>query len=268
MPYSATTAIADTIRDKAVAAGLTDGHSYVVRELLEAIEELRADGELVDLADVTGVTGTGTVVVMQGSPTITTPTIASFSGAQHNHQDAAGGASLDAAAIGSGTLADARVAESNVTQHEAALSQQHLNAKGPSGTTAISGATLVPVDSAVAQSDAGDWTIDAVNEEITFEVSGTYLVLCNVTTDADSTTRSKTKAYLSTHDGVSWTAHAHTLGYMYNRTSTEGADTCTLHMTVAATGGTTKIRAQAAEDTGSAVIVNSSCSWTIARLGA
>ena len=69
------------------------------------IDELLA---LADLTDVTAKTGTGTVVVMDGSPTITTPTIASLTNAQHNHQNAAGGGTLDGAAIASGTVAYAR----------------------------------------------------------------------------------------------------------------------------------------------------------------
>jgi len=43
------------------------------------------------------------------SPTFVTPTIASFANATHNHQNAAGGGSLDGAAIGSGTVIDARL---------------------------------------------------------------------------------------------------------------------------------------------------------------
>ncbi len=41
--------------------------------------------------------------------TLTTPTIGSFANATHNHQNAAGGGSLDAAAIGSGTIGTARL---------------------------------------------------------------------------------------------------------------------------------------------------------------
>ncbi len=52
-------------------------------------------------------TGTGSVV-RASSPTIVTPTIASFASATHSHQSAAGGGTLDAAAIGSGALAAAR----------------------------------------------------------------------------------------------------------------------------------------------------------------
>jgi hypothetical protein len=43
------------------------------------------------------------------TPTLSTPVIANFTSATHNHQNAAGGGSLDAAAIGSGTLANARI---------------------------------------------------------------------------------------------------------------------------------------------------------------
>ncbi len=55
-----------------------------------------------------GVSGTG-AVVLAASPTIVTPAIASFANAVHTHQDAAGGGTLDAAAIGSGTMAPARL---------------------------------------------------------------------------------------------------------------------------------------------------------------
>ncbi len=48
-------------------------------------------------------TGTG-VVVLANSPTVVTPTIASFLNAQHDHLDAAGGGLLDAAVIDTGTI--------------------------------------------------------------------------------------------------------------------------------------------------------------------
>lgn len=68
-----------------------------------------------DLSDVAAKTGTGTTVVMQGSPSLTTPTIGDFSNAAHTHQDAAGGGTLDAAAIATGTLDSARLATKNKT---------------------------------------------------------------------------------------------------------------------------------------------------------
>lgn len=55
-----------------------------------------------------GTTGTGELV-RKTSPTIVTPTVASLANMTHNHQNAAGGGSLDAAAIGSGVLDNARV---------------------------------------------------------------------------------------------------------------------------------------------------------------
>lgn len=58
--------------------------------------------------------GSDTVVTLGATQTLaaktlTTPTIASFTNATHNHQNAAGGGSLDGAAIGSGTVVDARL---------------------------------------------------------------------------------------------------------------------------------------------------------------
>lgn len=53
-------------------------------------------------------TGGGGVVVFSASPTITTPTIASFVNSTHSHQNAAGGGVLDAAAISTGTISNAR----------------------------------------------------------------------------------------------------------------------------------------------------------------
>jgi len=51
-------------------------------------------GAITDLSDVTAKTGTGTTAVFDTSPTIVTPTIASFANAAHSHQDAAGGGTL------------------------------------------------------------------------------------------------------------------------------------------------------------------------------
>ncbi len=70
---------------------------------------------LIELSDVDAKTGTGTTVVMQGSPTLTTPVIADLTSATHSHQNAAGGGTLDAAAIAAGTLDSARLAAKNKT---------------------------------------------------------------------------------------------------------------------------------------------------------
>jgi len=62
-------------------------------------------GAITDLSDVTAKTGTGTIVVFDTSPTIVTPTIASFLNATHDHSDAAGGGNLTNTALTSGVFA-------------------------------------------------------------------------------------------------------------------------------------------------------------------
>lgn len=63
-----------------------------------------ADG-FVPALPTTATTETGTgAVVRANSPTVVTPTIANFTNAQHDHQNAAGGGALDAAAISTGVL--------------------------------------------------------------------------------------------------------------------------------------------------------------------
>ena len=64
-------------------------------------------GAITNLSDVTAKTGTGTTVVFDTSPTIVTPTIASFTNATHDHSNAAGGGTI-AIADTTGTLAIAR----------------------------------------------------------------------------------------------------------------------------------------------------------------
>ena len=49
---------------------------------------------ITDLSDVATKSGTGTVALFQGSPTLTTPTIANLTNATHDHADAAGGGEL------------------------------------------------------------------------------------------------------------------------------------------------------------------------------
>ena len=68
-----------------------------------------------DLSDVAGKTGAGTTVVMQDSPSLTTPAIADLSSATHTHENAAGGGTLDAAAMATGTLDGDRLAVKNKT---------------------------------------------------------------------------------------------------------------------------------------------------------
>jgi hypothetical protein len=71
-------------------------------------------------AIMTGFTGSGNAV-RATSPTIVTPTIADLSNMTHNHQNAAGGGALDAAAITSGTFATARIADNAITGAKIAM---------------------------------------------------------------------------------------------------------------------------------------------------
>ena len=59
-------------------------------------------------------TGTG-ALVFATSPTIVTPTIASFTNATHDHSNAAGGGTLNASAIAAGTMATARLGSGSAT---------------------------------------------------------------------------------------------------------------------------------------------------------
>jgi hypothetical protein len=63
----------------------------------------------VTASDLSSTTGSGSTVVLSSSPTITTPTIASFTNATHDHTNAAGGGTLNAGtALGAGLVALAR----------------------------------------------------------------------------------------------------------------------------------------------------------------
>jgi hypothetical protein len=88
-----------------VSLAATGGAGQVLRQSSTGANVSVSQLAAADLSN--GVQGTG-AVVLATSPTITTPTIASFANANHNHQSAAGGGTLDAAAIGSGLLGLAR----------------------------------------------------------------------------------------------------------------------------------------------------------------
>lgn len=98
----------------AADVSVTDSGNYFAGTNVETVLQE------IGLALSSGATGTGPFV-KQSSPTIITPTIASFVNANHSHLNAAGGGTLDAAAIASGTFANARISQASVTQHEAAF---------------------------------------------------------------------------------------------------------------------------------------------------
>lgn len=77
-----------------------------------------------DLTDVTAVTGSGTTIVFNNSPTIVTPTIASFVNANHSHADAAGGGTLTHLAISD---FDTQVRTSTLNQMTAPTADLSIN---------------------------------------------------------------------------------------------------------------------------------------------
>ena len=92
-------------------------------------------------------TGGGGVVVFSGSPTITTPTIASFVNSTHSHQNAVGGGVLDAAAISTGTISNARTTAAS-TNTASAIVTRDANGDFAMGTlTSVGNVALVNTSS-------------------------------------------------------------------------------------------------------------------------
>lgn len=134
--------------------------------------------------------------------TLTTPTIGSFANATHTHQNAAGGGWLDASAIGSGTLALARLSGLTTTQFASAAVSQWTNDASYTTLAAVA-AAYQPLDAdltaiAALSTDglprrtSGSWAMDATAYLSTAAAASGYQPL-----DADLTAL----AALST-DGV------------------------------------------------------------------
>jgi hypothetical protein len=135
------------------------------------------------LSDVGAKTGSGTTLVFNASPTIVTPTIASFANATHDHTDAAGGGTLSTSAIGTGTFADARISQSSVTQHAAAIdhdaltnfvANEHIDWTSTSANLSTTG--TANLDGAVTINDSGaavDFRVETDNETDMLHVDGT-----------------------------------------------------------------------------------------------
>lgn len=102
-------------RDHTPDLGVANGIATLDAGVKVPLAQISEVAAIADLSDVTAKSGTGATVIMQESPSITTPTIASFTNSTHNHQNAAGGGSLDAAALGSGTIAVARLPAATTT---------------------------------------------------------------------------------------------------------------------------------------------------------
>lgn len=138
-------------------AVLTTGLRFRVGGFLATITHANGATRTYTFSDATGSvpslptaatteTGTG-AIVRTSSPTLVTPTIASFANANHNHQNAAGGGALDAAAIASGTIG---VANGGTGASTAAGARSNLSAaeiqvvggNGPGTYTTITSITV------------------------------------------------------------------------------------------------------------------------------
>jgi hypothetical protein len=125
---------------------------------------------------ITNETGSG-ALVFGTSPTMVTPLIASFSNATHSHQNAAGGGTLDAAALGSGIVPLARL--SGITNTEiaagAAIAYSKLSLTGAvlnadlAGSIAVSklNITGTPNGSKVLRDDASWQTLPGGGDALT-----------------------------------------------------------------------------------------------------
>lgn len=90
-------------------------------------------------------TGTG-ALVFASSPTIVTPTIASFTNAQHNHSNAAGGGAIDGTnGISPGTITSPSIATGMIVQVVVTTF-----------SAAATGTTVIPSDDTIPQNTEGD----------------------------------------------------------------------------------------------------------------
>lgn len=126
-----------------------------------------------------GTTGSGSIVLAT-SPTITTPTIASFANANHGHTDSAGGGTLSASAIGSGTLAMARVGKRTrsiavkTADYTIQTGDDIIMGKGAITITLPQGSTVIGEEFTFVKGDATGTTVVACyGSEVLYTGSGT-----------------------------------------------------------------------------------------------
>lgn len=96
-------------------------------------------------ANLTGpITSVGNATTIAASPTLTTPVIADFTTATHNHQNAAGGGALDTAAITTGRLYAIQTVVNNTTKVAIGFSGSGTFASATGGSTANADDTVRP----------------------------------------------------------------------------------------------------------------------------
>lgn len=161
----ATNALRVTGGTNVAVKGNFTGHSGTFTNLTASVPvETDAGKKLVSGT----VTGTGAFVKDQ-SPTIVTPTIASFANATHNHQNAAGGGALSGAAITSGTVADARIDAAIARLSGPTFTGDPKAPTATAGDNDTSIATTAFVTTAVGGASQTPWTqdIDADGNSLT-----------------------------------------------------------------------------------------------------
>lgn len=166
---------------------------------------------LVTAASAASTTGSG-AVVLTTSPTIVTPTIASFTNATHTHLNAAGGGALDTAAIASGTLAAARMPAltGDITTSAGAVATTLATVNSNVGsfaiaTVTVNGKGLVTAASAASTTGSGSVVL-ATSPTI---VTPTIAKLANLTTNGfvktgggDGTLSVDTATYLTANQTI------------------------------------------------------------------
>jgi len=171
---------------------------------------------LSNLSDVSGVTGTGSTVVMSTSPTIatptlTTPTIADFTNANHSHTSAATGGTLTSAAISNFNAAVQTNRLDQMAAPTAAVSfnnQRITNVATPTaGTDAankdyVDGvATGLDVKASVRVATTGNWSITTPGTTI----DGVTLAVGNRILYKNQTVASENGIYVYTGSGTAAT---------------------------------------------------------------
>lgn len=173
--------------------------------------------------------------------------------------------------VTSGTFADARIAESNVTQHEGAIDhgsvaglsdddhpQYAIPAEWSGGNTSVftlSGSlATIPLEAEDVTTGAGFFTMDTGNDDLEVLEDGTYEVLATVTaTKTTATTITQTQFVLQLDTGSGFATVARANAAIYLRVSGT-QQTATLGNKIAMSAGN-KVRVQGRITSGSNVDV-------------